>query len=162
MTLKKQLANRIRGWIPKEPIRISVQTSRTLSVFLIALMAVLIIPIFYLVIQATNYLGILWPIIYLAMVLILRYVIHKTGFKTALPAPSQRTERMLFKIQRIRIAIASGLLTAFGIGFAARLILGPLSAYFWIPFIILTIVGALIGDSLWKIFQKRKLEADAK
>ncbi len=152
MGMKKALQNRIRGWFPKEPIRISAQASRTISVFLIALMAVLIVPIFYLVIQATNYLGILWPIIYLAMVLVSRYIISKTGFKTTLPAQSQS---IMFRVHRIRIAIASGLLTAFGIGFAARLIIGPLSAYFWIPFVILTIVGALIGDSLWKTLQKR-------
>ena len=93
------------------------------------------------------------------MVLISRYIINKTGFKTTLPAQSKG---IMLRVHRIRIAVASGLLTAFGIGFAARLIIGPLSAYFWIPFIILTIVGALIGDSLWKIFQKRRLEADAK
>ena len=152
MTIKTYLEKRIRGWIPKEPIRISVQTSRTLTVFMIVIMAVLIVPIFYLVLQATNYLGIFWPIIYLAMVLVLRYVINKTGFKTTLPAQSQG---IMLRVHRIRIAVASGLLTAFGIGFAARLIMGPLSAYFWIPFVILTIVGALIGDSLWKTLQKR-------
>ncbi|MGD6805875.1 MAG: hypothetical protein ACQCN4_02830 [Candidatus Bathyarchaeia archaeon] len=68
----------------------------------------------------------------------------------------------MLRVHRIRIAIASGLLTAFGVGFAARLIIGPLSAYFWIPFVLLTIVGALIGDSFWKLFQKRSLERDTK
>ncbi len=62
------LKNRIRGWIPKEPIRLSAQTIRTLSVFLRVIIAVLIVPNFYLVIQATNYLGILWPIIYLVII----------------------------------------------------------------------------------------------
>jgi cation transport ATPase len=113
---------------------------------------VLIVPIFYLVIQATTYLGIIWPIIYLAMVLVSRYIINKTGFKTTLPAQSQT---IMHRVHRIRIAVASGLLTAFGIGLAARLIIGPLSTYFWVPFVILTIVGALIGDSLWKTLQKR-------
>ncbi len=155
----KETLKKIRGWFPKEPIRISVQTSRTLSVFMIVVMAVLIVPIFYLVIEATNYLGILWPIIYLVVVLVSRYIINKTGFKTTLPAQSQR---IMLRVHRIRIAIASGLLTAFGVGFAARLITGPLAAYFWIPFFILTIVGALIGDSLWKIFQKHNLESNAK
>jgi hypothetical protein len=159
MNVKKSRKDQIKGWIPKESIRISAQTSRTISVFLIALMAVLIVPIFYLVLQASNYLGILWPIIYLAMVLVSRYIINKTGFKTTLPAQSQG---IVLRVHRIRIAVASGLLTAFGVGFAARLIIGSLSAYFWIPFIILTIVGALIGDSIWKIFQKRNLEANAK
>jgi len=156
MSAQKSVEVRIRGWIPKEPIRICVQTSRTLSVFLIALMIVLIVPIFYLVLQATNYLGVFWSVIYLVVVLFLRYVINKTGFKTTFPAQSQR---IMLRVNRIRIAIASGLLTAFGVGFAARLIIGPLSAYFWIPFVLLTIVGALIGDSLWKIFQKRSLES---
>ena len=152
MNVKKNWKDQIRGWIPKEPFRISAQTSRTVNVFMILIMAVLIVPIFYLVIQATNYLGIFWPLIYLAMALVSRYIINKTGFKTTLPAQSQR---IMFRVHRIRIAVASGLLTAFGIGFAARLIIGPLSAYFWIPFVILTIVGALIGDSLWKTLQKR-------
>lgn len=151
LRLKKRQEKVSRGWLPKEAIRISVQTSRKLLVFMIALMAVLIIPIFYLVIQATNYLGILWPAIYLAIVLVLRYIINKTGFKKALPTQSQS---IMFRVHRIRIAVASGLVTAFGIGFAARLIIGPLSAYFWIPFIILTLIGALIGDSLWKTLQK--------
>lgn len=159
MNKEKNLKHRFRGWIPKESIRLSAQTSRTLSIFLIALMAVLIVPIFYLAMQATNYLGLFWPILYLAMVLVSRYIINKTGFKTTLPSQSQR---IMLRVHRIRIALASGLLTAFGIGFAARLIIGPLSAYFWIPFIILTVVGALIGDSIWKMFQKRNLEADAK
>ncbi len=122
-------------------------------------MVVLIVPIFYLVIQATNYFGIFWPIIYLAVVLVSRYVISKTGFKTALPTQSQS---VMLRVHRIRIAVASGLFTAFGVGFATRLIIGPLSAYFWIHFVILTIVGALIGDSIWKIFQKRSLEGEAK
>jgi hypothetical protein len=122
-------------------------------------MVVLIVPIFYLVIQATNYLGIFWPIIYLVVVLVSRYVINKTGFKTAL---SPQSQGVMLRVHRIRIAIASGLLTAFGVGFAARLIIGPLSAYFWIPFVLLTIVGALIGDSFWKLFQKRSLERDTK
>ena len=152
MASKKRFRNLFQGWLPKEPVRISVQTSRTLSIFLIALMAVLIVPIFYLVIQAANYFGIFWVIIYLAAVLVSRYIINKTGFKTTLPAQSQS---VMLRVHRIRIAVASGLLTAFGIGFAARLIIGPLSAYFWIPFVILTIVGALIGDSLWKTLQKR-------
>jgi hypothetical protein len=146
----KSITNKIRGWIPKEPI--SAQTIRTLNVFLIAFMAVLIIPIFYLAIQATNYLGVFWPIIYLVVVLVSRYIINKTGFKTALPAQSQT---ILLRVHRIRISVASGLLTAFGVGLAARLLTGPLSAYFWIPFVVLTIVGALIGDSLWKTLQKR-------
>ena len=47
MNKEKNLKHRIRGWIPKEPIILSVQTSRTVSVFLIALMAVLIVPISY-------------------------------------------------------------------------------------------------------------------
>ena len=66
-----------------------------------------------------------------------------------------QSQRIMLRVHRIRIAVASGLLTAFGIGFAARLIIGPLSAYFWIPFVILTAVGALVGDSLWKTLQKR-------
>jgi hypothetical protein len=119
-------------------------------------MAVLIVPLFYLVIQATNYLGIFWSIIYLGVVLVSRYIINKTGFKTTLPAQSQT---IMLRVHRIRIAIACGLLTAFGIGFATRLIVGPLSAYFWIPFAILAIVGALIGDSIWKVLQKKKAEA---
>jgi hypothetical protein len=121
-------------------------------------LAALIIPIFYLVLQATAFFGALWIIIYVAAVLAVRYIIHKTGF----PMLSPREQQIQATVRRIRIIIASGLVTAFGIGLAARLIIGPLSAYFWIPFIILTIVGALIGDSLWKIFQKRKLEGDAK
>ena len=137
MELKKRLEKHIHGWIPKETIKTTVQTCRTVSLLMIVTMAVSIVPIFYLVLQATNYLGILWPIIYLAMVLVSRYVINKTGFKTALPAQSQR---IMIRVHRIRIAIASELTTAFGVGFAARLIIGPLSAYFWIPFIILTIV----------------------
>ncbi len=68
----------------------------------------------------------------------------------------------MVKVHRIRIAVASGLLTAFAVGFAARLIVGPLSAYFWIPFIILAIVGALIGDSFWKVLQKRNLDSNVK
>ncbi len=68
----------------------------------------------------------------------------------------------MLRVHRIRIAVASGLLTAFGVGFAARLIIGPLSGYFWIPFVILAVVGALIGDSIWKIFQKRSLERNTK
>ena len=155
MGLKKQLEKHINGWVPKEPIRISAQTSRTLTVFMIAFVAVLIIPIFYLAIQATNYLGIFWSIIYLALVLVSRYFINKTGFKTTLPAQSQG---IMLRVHRIRIAVASGLLTAFGIGLAARLIIGPLSAYFWIPFVILTVIGALIGDSIWKVLQKKKSE----
>jgi len=159
LTTKKKFASLLRGWIPKEPIRISAQTSRTLNVFLIALMAVLIVPITYLAIQAINYLGFLWPIIYLIVVLVLRYVIYKTGFKEAFPADAQG---VMVRVHRIRVAVASGLLTAFGVGFAARLIIGPLSTYFWIPFIILTLVGALIGDSVWKVFQKRNLKEATK
>lgn len=125
-------------------------------IILVAFMALLIVPIFYLVIQATDYLGIFWPIIYLAIVLVLRYVIDKTGFKTALPVPSQKSELMLLKLHRIRIAVASGLFTAFAVALAARSIIGPLSTYFSIPFIILTVVGAFIGDSIGKLFQKKK------
>jgi hypothetical protein len=147
----KTIIGALRGWIPKESIRISAQTSRMLSVFLIALMAVLIVPIFYLAIQATNYLGIFWAIIYFVVVLVSRYFINKTGFKTILPAHSQG---IMLRVHRIRIAVASGLLTIFGAGFASRLIIGPLSAFFWIPFAILAIGGALIGDRLWKTLQK--------
>jgi hypothetical protein len=116
----------------------------------------LIIPIFYLVLQTTNYLGIFWTIIYLTLVLVVRYIIDKTGFKTTLPMPSQKTEHVLLKVHRIRIAVASGLFTAFAAVFAARLIIGPLSTYFLIPFAILTVTGAVIGDSVWKLLQKKK------
>ena len=156
---KKSLSNRIRGWFPTEQLRVSVQQSRTLMIALIAFMALLIVPIFYLVIQATDYLGIFWSIIYLAIVLIVRYIIDKTGFKTALPIPSQKTE-MILKIHRIRLAVASGLFTAFTVVLAARLIIGPLSTYYVIPFIVLTVVGALIGDSIWKQLQKKKSQEE--
>ena len=154
MNVKKDLKNQVRGWFPKEPLLVS----RTIIVFMAVFLAALIIPIFYLVLQATAFFGAFWIIIYVAAVLAVRYIIHKTGF----PMPSPRAQRIQVTVRRIRIIIASGLVTAFGIGLAARLIIGPLSAYFWIPFIILTVVGALIGDSVWKILQKRNLEADAK
>jgi predicted neutral ceramidase superfamily lipid hydrolase len=131
-------------------------------VILVAFMALLIVPIFYLVIQATNYLGVLWPIIYLVTVLVVHYIIDKTGFKKALPAQSQKTTQILFKMHRIRIAVASGLFTAFAVVFAARLIIGPLSTYFLIPFIILTVVGALIGDSIWKLCKRKKWKDETK
>ncbi|MCW4005305.1 MAG: hypothetical protein NWF04_01705 [Candidatus Bathyarchaeota archaeon] len=160
MNKEKSLKNRILGWIPKDSIRLSAQTSRTVSVFLIVLMAALIVPIFYLVIHATNYLGIFWPITYLVIVLVLRYILHKTGIDKTLSASSQ--SGVFGKVRRVQIVVGSGLLVAFGTVFAARLIIGPLSLYFLIPFILLAIVGALIGDSIWKAFQKRSLKDDSK
>lgn len=146
--------SKIRGWIPKEALVASYQANKqAIQLLMILIIAALIIPIFYLVVQAEAFFGVFWIIIYVTVVLAVRYIIHKTGF----PMPSPREQRIQATVRRIRIIIASGLVTAFGIGLVARLIIGPLSAYFWIPFIILTIVGALIGDSLWKIFQKRKL-----
>jgi len=148
MSTLKSLENRIRGWIPKDPVLVN----RTIIVF-IAVLAALIIPIYYLVLQATAFFGALWIIIYVAAVLAVRYIIHKTGF----PMPSPRAQRIQATVRRIRIIIASGLVTAFGISFAARLITGPLPTYFWIPFIILIAMGAFIGDSLWKTLQKHDL-----
>ena len=153
MTTKKKFANLLRGWIPNEPIRISAQTSRTVSIFLIALMAILIIPIFYLVIQATNYLGIFWPITYLVIVLALRYILHKTGIDKTLSASSQ--SGIFGKVRRVQIVVGSGLLVAFGTVFAARLIIGP-SLYTFIPFILLLSLE-LSSAIAWKAFQKRNL-----
>jgi hypothetical protein len=127
------------------------------KIFLLILIiiAALIVPIFYLAILATNYLGILWPLMYLAIVLVLRYIIYKTGIDKTLTF----SQRGIFgKARRVQITVGSGLLVAFGTVFAAKLIIGPLSAYFLIPFAILTIVGALIGDSIWRVLQNKHAE----
>ena len=124
----------------------------------IAVLAALIIPIYYLAIESRALFGASWIIVYVAAVLVLRYIIHKTGY----PQPTQNGTRAQIITHRIRIMIASGLLTAFAIGTVSRLIIGPLPSYFWIPFVILIVVGAFIGDSLRKALQKHDLGGSSK
>ena len=124
MSLKRYLSKFNQGWIPKDPVLVN----RTIIVF-IAVLAALIIPIYYLALESRALFGASWIIVYVAAVIVLRYIIHKTGF----PMLSPRAQRIEVTVRRIRIIIASGLFTAFGISLATRLITGPLSAYFWIP-----------------------------
>ena len=147
LNLKEHLEKRIRGWLPKEPLLASFQAkSRILVVFMIVLLAVLIIPIYYLALEANAFFGASWIIVYIAAVLVMRYIISKMGY----PEPSPSAHRTQIMAQRVRIVICSGLFTAFAVGTASRLIAGPLPSYFWIPFIILIVVGAFIGDMAWK------------
>ena len=153
MNVKRSIQQIFRGWIPKDPVLVN----RTIIVFIVVL-AALIIPIYYLVLESRALFGASWLIVYVVALIVLRYIVHKTGY----PKPLQGINRAQILAHRIRIMIASGLFTAFAIGTASRLIIGPLPAYFWIPFVILIVVGAFIGDSLRKALQKHDLGGGSK
>jgi len=116
---------------------------------LIAL-SVLVVPIVYFVVWATNLLGALaFVSIWLVLLLILRYIMHKSGFK--LPKSENRTQR---RWDRVSTIFCSGFLTAFIPLMIVRELIGPLTAHYWVPFFILFIVGAFTVDTLRKALQK--------
>ena len=74
MNRKRNFKHRIRGWIPKDPVLVN----RTIIVFIVVL-AALIIPIYYLVLESRALFGASWLIVYVVALIVLRYIVHKTG-----------------------------------------------------------------------------------
>jgi hypothetical protein len=55
MNLKKYMENRIRGWLPKEPLLTSFQAkSRALILFMMIFLAILVVPLFFLTLEART------------------------------------------------------------------------------------------------------------
>ncbi len=145
MKHKTPIEQRIRGWIPKDPILISFQAkSRALVLFMIAVLGLLVVPLFFLTLEARTFLGEGFVILVIVVSVILGYITRKKGWYKPLP-----------KVRRIHIIVCSGLFTAFAIGTSLRIIIGTLPSYYWIPFILLIVAGAFIGNIIWKTLQKQ-------
>jgi hypothetical protein len=120
------------------------------TVFLLIALAGLVVPIVYFVVWVTNLLGSLtFFSIWFVLLLILRYIMHKSGFK--LPKSENRTHRLWDRVSTI---FCSGFLTALIPLMIVREFTGPLTAHYWVPFFILFIVGAFTADTLRKALQK--------
>jgi len=128
----------------------NLKTARALLVLVVALIT---IPIIWLVIQTRESVPFLTPIIILGLVIV-SVIISKTSYK-----PSQQPDqhRESYTVGRIAQALAVGAATMFGIGAITMSFIRPLLPnYFWyIYLVILFALGTIIGDILQRMLQKR-------
>ena len=95
------MENRIRGWLPKEPLLTSFQAkSRALILFMMIFLAILVVPLFFLTLEVRALLGEGFVILVIAVSVIFGYVTRKKGWYKPLP-----------KVRRIHIIVCSGLFT---------------------------------------------------
>ncbi len=158
MTFIKQLANKIRGWFPKEP---SLPRSRVkavdeptkafkvawyLLVFTILAFIVVAVVIFYVPFLSASLINRTVALIIYASIVIIIYRIFGRDYYRRHP-----------KEHRIRLMLASGAITAITSMVLFSVVLGspqPYLPYLWIPVIFLGIAGALVGNMLWKRMHK--------
>jgi MFS family permease len=156
MNVKKALENRIRGWLPKESnppnkkVKAAEAPSRArkvlwylvvIAILTLILAAVIIVYIPFLAESLVNRTAAL--AIYAAISVVFYLAYGRDYYKRH---PTKH---------RVSLILVSGLLTAFGVGTALRVLTGPLTSYFWIPFILLCFIGGFIGDRIWRKFQGR-------
>jgi cell division protein FtsW (lipid II flippase) len=126
---------------------------KTAYVLLVLVVALITVPIIWLVIQASESVPFLIPIIILGLVIV-SVIISKTGYK-----PSQQPDqhRGSYTVSRIIRALASGAATMFVVGFITVSFIRPLLPnYFWyIYLVILFALGVIIGDTLQRMLQKK-------
>lgn len=144
MISKKTLARFIRGWLPKEPkfMKFHAKTYTLKIIFMIIVLSLLAVPLFFLAIEARVLLGFGFVVLLTVANLTFGFIARKEGWYK--PSP---------RVRRIRIVVSSGLFTAFAVTLALRELLGPLSPYFLIPFIVLFVFGMFIGDRIQKTFK---------
>lgn len=162
MTFIKQLANKIRGWFPKEP---NLKNSRVkavdeptkafkvawyLLIFTILAFIVAAVVIFYVPFLSASLLNRTVALIVYASIVIIIYRIFGRDYYRRHP-----------KEHRIRLMLASGAITAITSMILFSAVLGspqPYLPYLWIPVIFLGIAGALVGNMLWKRMHKNDEE----
>lgn len=118
------------NWAKNKTFRILITT---------ALLVFTGISVFVLYWNARLLLGHLLDFVIITIILIFGYVVRKEGYmRQASP-----------KVRRVQCIVGGGLLTGFGILTALRILLGPLSsAHSFLLFLILTMLGAYIGDKM--------------
>jgi uncharacterized membrane protein YfcA len=125
---------------------------KTARVLLVLVVALITIPIIWLVIQTNESLPFLTPIILLGLV-IFSVIISKTGYK-----PSQQPDqhRSVSTVRRIQRALASGAAAMFVIGFITQSLIQPLwpRPFWYIYLISLFFLGAIIAETLQRIHKK--------
>ncbi|MCL2172633.1 MAG: hypothetical protein FWB84_03200 [Candidatus Bathyarchaeota archaeon] len=121
-------------------------------VLLVLVVALITIPIFWLVIQANDSVPFLIPIIILGSGVFVYVISHKTRYKS----PQQPYQHMGFSIRRVEKALASGAATMFVVGFITESFIRQLlPGHFWHIYLgILFVLGAIIEDTLQIILQK--------
>ena len=126
---------------------------KTAYVLLVLVVALITIPIIWLVIQTHESVPFLTPIIILGLVII-SVIISKTGYK---PAQQPAQHRGAYTVRRIQRSLAVGAATMFVVGFITMSFIRPLLPnYFWyIYLVILFALGAIIGDTLQRMLQKK-------
>jgi amino acid transporter len=158
LTSIKQLANKIRGWFPKEPTlkssRVKAVDAPTkafkvawyLLIFAILAFIVAAVVIFYVPFLSESLLNRTVALVIYASIVIIIYRIFGRDYFRRHP-----------KEHRIRLMLASGAITAITSMVLFSLIFGspqPYLPYLWIPVILLGIVGALVGNLIWKRMHK--------
>lgn len=118
-------------------------------VLLVLVIALITIPIILLVIQNSESVPFLIPIIILGLVIV-SVIISKSSYKL-----SQQSDqyRRAYTVRRIQRTLAVGVATMFVIGFLSESLIRPLlPSHFWIIYLfILFIIGVFIGDILQRI-----------
>jgi amino acid transporter len=161
--IKKFLENRVRGWLPKEPQAPSYKVKAVKAptkafkalwyviVFAILALIVATVIVFYIPFLAES-------LVNRTIVLVIYALVALTLYRTYGRDYFKRHPRE----RRFRIILVSGALTAFTAMILLSLILGSPKPYLWIAVILLAIVGAFIGDMIWKTLQKRDLGGNSK
>ncbi|MDR2719648.1 MAG: hypothetical protein LBC03_02450 [Nitrososphaerota archaeon] len=121
-------------------------------VLLVLVVALITIPIIWLVIQANESVPFLIPIIILGLV-IASLIISKSSYE---PFQQSDQHRGAYTVRRIQRAFASGAAAMFVIGFITQSFIQPLlPGHFWHIYLgILFALGAIIADTLQRILQK--------
>ncbi|MDR2707525.1 MAG: hypothetical protein LBB87_02095 [Nitrososphaerota archaeon] len=132
---------------------------KTAYVLLVLVVALITIPIFLLVIQASESVPFLIPIIILGSGVIAYVISRKTRYKS----PQQPYQHRGSSVRRVERALASGAATMFIVGFITEpFIRSLLPGHFWHIYLgILFVLGAIIGDTLLKTQQKNDYKITA-
>jgi drug/metabolite transporter (DMT)-like permease len=149
----RYLEKRIRGWLPKEPnlprnkVKMAEAPTKAFKVlwyvvvFAILALIVVAVIIFYIPFLAESLVNRTIVLVIYAMVAFALYRAYGRDYYKRHP-----------RERRFRIMLVSGALTALTAMILLSVILAPKPylPYLWIPFILLGVVGAFIGDRLWK------------
>lgn len=159
--LKKRLENSIRGWLPKEQhlqnykVKVAKEQPKAFKILwyivVFAILAVIAAAVIIFLIPFYAESLVNRTIVLVIYVLVVIAVYRAYGRDYFKRHPRER---------RFRIMLMSGTLTALTAMILLSVILGspkPYLPYLWIPVIVLGVVGAFIGDMIWKMYQKRDL-----
>ncbi|MDR2202784.1 MAG: hypothetical protein LBE76_00445, partial [Nitrososphaerota archaeon] len=124
------------------------------TMILLLCVALLAIPIVWLVSQVGESAPFLVPIVILGNLVIANVIVRKTSLYASYQQPYQH--RSFYTFKRVQRTLGAGMLTTIAIGLLTKSLIQPLVPnYLWRLFLVIFfVIGAIIGDTLQRAWQK--------